>query len=1009
MKRLTIKASAGTGKTFRLSLEYILSLIDGIPFEEILVMTFTKKATAEIKEKIFERLEDLLSDNEEKRLNIVNILENLNTNIRINDEVLNNLRNTYKKMKLNKNKINIYTIDAFTNIIFKNIVAPIMNLSTFNIINEKENDEYIKYVLLNILNNKKHFELFKTFIENESYRDLNEYKKSIENIIYNRWQYSLIKDKKNLIDKQFLENESDFLEELHNAISFLEKCFVDLKKDVSKENFCKSLIVKNLLGKSIEEQKKFCFDNYREVIKIAKFYDGRKTRAIKDAKKDELDKLNQNFLTAFAKDVYNKEVIPYEKAIIKILNNVYNLYDERKLKEGKFTFNDISYYVYEYLFNQKYKLLDSYGVSDLFFDLLDMKINTIFIDEFQDTSILQWKILHEIIKKSENVICVGDEKQSIYGWRGGEKKLFENLDTILKSEIQNLDTSYRSDINIVKVTNSIFKEISNLNDKWKFIESKVQSKKDGFVNIFEIENFKDKQYLDLIIKHLKDNFSNNYNNIAIIARTNKVLNEVASYLIDNDIDYNLSSDVDIRESFGVKELIFLLDFLNTRKYINFLEFISSKIFNLDFSFIKILTINKKYIENFLFNEDYRIENLNVDENILLILENIKSIINKYDTYDRLNDEEIINDIFLIFPIINNLTTNDELKNLFSIFTLIKEYKYISKFLDYIHSEEFDEKIYTKDENNKINLISIHKSKGLQYDTVYYINKLSNKSDFGSAFYFNMNEDFSDINFSLFTHTKYKEIIKNALDNNIIESYEEKEELEEINNLYVAITRAKHNLIIINDKNNSILNNTSSLELGSLYLNNQGILEEKKNVEIIEKEEGFKNYFFDKNENNELTTEVNTSKFNLSTERKRMIGILIHYFLENLKNLSDDEIEFAKKLCLNKYYINFGDKIIEKIFSEENLIKIKKEISFLFDEKWTNTFNEFKIFDKNSNVFRLDKVLIRKNNDIIEEILIVDYKTGEHNEEQLENYKNILKENFKEAKIYTKYIELDIKI
>ena len=54
MKRLVLKASAGTGKTYRLSLEYLLSLYRGIPYSEIFVMTFTRKATAEIRERILE-------------------------------------------------------------------------------------------------------------------------------------------------------------------------------------------------------------------------------------------------------------------------------------------------------------------------------------------------------------------------------------------------------------------------------------------------------------------------------------------------------------------------------------------------------------------------------------------------------------------------------------------------------------------------------------------------------------------------------------------------------------------------------------------------------------------------------------------------------------------------------------------------------------------------------------------------------------------------------------------
>ena len=63
----------------------------------------------------------------------------------------------------------------------------------------------------------------------------------------------------------------------------------------------------------------------------------------------------------------------------------------------------------------------------LFWKLRSLNIETIFIDEFQDTSILQWKILYEFTKKAKIVVCVGDDKQSIYGWRDGEKRLFEIL------------------------------------------------------------------------------------------------------------------------------------------------------------------------------------------------------------------------------------------------------------------------------------------------------------------------------------------------------------------------------------------------------------------------------------------------------------------------------------------------------------------------------------------------------------------------------------------------------
>ena len=135
-------------------------------------------------------------------------------------------------------------------------------------------------------------------------------------------------------------------------------------------------------------------------------------------------------------------------------------------------------------------LRDENGLTDIFFETLDMNIEAIFIDEFQDTSILQWKILYEFTKKAKTLICVGDEKQSIYGWRVGEKRLFENLETILEAKEDSLGKSYRSDRNIVSYCNQFFKAIEKIED-WKFLTSEVNSKNDGYVKAICIKDLQD--------------------------------------------------------------------------------------------------------------------------------------------------------------------------------------------------------------------------------------------------------------------------------------------------------------------------------------------------------------------------------------------------------------------------------------------------------------------------------------------------------------------------------------
>ena len=131
--RKVIKASAGTGKTYRLSLEYIGLLLKfalyEIDFNEILVITFTKKATAEIRERIFEHLYAIIyNDDAELKKNIKTLL-NINIGARERDI----LRQYYEQMKLNKNKVQISTIDAFTNNIFKTVISPYLGIMNYDL------------------------------------------------------------------------------------------------------------------------------------------------------------------------------------------------------------------------------------------------------------------------------------------------------------------------------------------------------------------------------------------------------------------------------------------------------------------------------------------------------------------------------------------------------------------------------------------------------------------------------------------------------------------------------------------------------------------------------------------------------------------------------------------------------------------------------------------------------------------------------------------------------------
>lgn len=158
-------------------------------------------------------------------------------------------------------------------------------------------------------------------------------------------------------------------------------------------------------------------------------------------------------------------------------------------------------------------------------------------------------------------------------------------------------------------------------------------------------------------------------------------------------------------------------------------------------------------------------------------------------------------------------------------------------------------------------------------------------------------------------------------------------------------------------------------------------------------------------------DINDSKFLLETEEKRMIGILVHYFFENLKYGTDEEVEFSKTLCYKKYLSYFGEEKLNKIFSKENIEMFLTKDKEIFSKKWDYIYSEYVLYDyEEKKEYRIDRLMIKDNGDGTGEIYIVDFKTGGKNQNQLDTYREVLKKNFEELQKYeirTKFLEFDI--
>lgn len=1020
--RLILKASAGTGKTYRLSLEYVASLCKGDDFKDILVMTFTKKATAEIKERILKFLKQLKENQEEAKELKENILK-LYPDINFNQ---NRIEKIYEDVVQNRDKLKIYTIDAFTNMIFKKAIAPYLKIYSNEIIDDDENRKILFRVLDKLFSNKDDFGKFKEFLKDNSERDMDKYVDLIKNLLNQRWKTIVLGDKLNIKRERFEVKNSftimDNLLEIVSSVANEKKCVVD--------DYVAKKVKPYLLLETEDEKEKFLLDNFKELIK-GNIWNGNRIRST-NKRADDLNYLQDELRINLAKSLFNRDIIPYEEQLLQVINRIYEIYDDIKFKERRFTFLDIGNYTFKYIRDKNLNFIDENGVTEDFFDVIDGKIKTIFIDEFQDTSILQWKILKDIIDRSENVICVGDEKQSIYGWRDGEKKLFENLEKIIDGKVENLNTCYRSEENVVMFYNNFFKKISEKSEesgeKWNFLEvnSKNQNKK-GHIEILTKDIPEDDQknitIIDKIIEKIKNDFNGVYEGIGILARKNAELDLIQKKLTEANIPFVVESNTNVVESRGIKGAYYLIKYLVKSDYLSLLNFLRSDLVNFSTESLKYLIKNREEIDNWL-NYDFEItyDILNKEElNCLKLVKNLKE---RYISEDGETN-------FLTYELLQNLgitkrfSTKGDISNLYSFYKIIKSYRYFEEFLNEFEDQKNNskfQKIVLKDENS-VNLMTIHKSKGLEFDTLFYYYSPTSKGNHknGIKFYLSMDNKYEEATDFLLTNEKFEPILKilssefSYLDENRI-----KEEHEEINNLYVALTRPKNNIYVALEKYDPTKNKDDiNLEL----INCERDFKDSKIVstELKNKEKNSKRATFELTLSTpeasyplgEESIEKDREKIyshSLQNESKRVRGSIVHYFLENLIYGTLEEIERAKRLTFAKFASNVGEKGIKEILSEKNIEYILNRKKIIFSKKWDKIYPEYEIY-RDDETFRIDRLMIKEPSEEKKGcIYIVDYKTGEINEEQLANYKSIVEDLLKrlgkenEYDVITEFIE-----
>lgn len=1136
--KIILKASAGTGKTYRLSLEYIYNLLKNIDFKNIVVVTFTKKATAEIKERIFDFLYQVAFE-KSKGIELKKNLKEI-YNLSEDDFDKEKLQNIYFEMLKNKEDIRIYTIDSFTNRIFKQAIAPYFEISSFETLDSESNDFYEK-IFKKIMDNENYYKKFEFLIEEVGEKkEIKNYVKVIEELVDFQKKYVIAKDfelkeekqkkqEKKESDKKVLE-VFDFLTPLQEIYSEV-KIFSEGKEKKLSECFNGNFFeifdqIKKESENSEEEKIEIVVENLETFLdsKMKNYYNGQLIR--KKETKETLQELQKNFLDKFSKYILKNKVYPFHNKLKEFCEFLYDLVRREKISSKKFTHDDISIYTYEFIFDKNLKFIENNKFTQDFFEIIGGNIDTIMVDEFQDTSILQWKILKLIMDCAKNIICVGDEKQSIYGWRDGEKELFENLDEIVDgSKVETLKKSYRSYKAVIENVNKIYcdyDEKSNWNyEKVDYKAEDAEYQKGYFeFKINELESKKsptEKRIFKNIIQMIENKEIKNLGKSCIIAGKNKYLSEIASELNAHNIPYTLKSNKSILEHSTVNPIYRLIKYFLYNNFQYLLEFLRSDLIGCLNSHVKYILENKNiieifmknskeedfdlFLENFDFNFDFEknknennenTKNINIEriekrerekereeekekkeeikdekiekkyedkekdkeikikikkeellkyKKINLIERNgflFSDVLSKIKKLKKLSEnlnsktkkENFSLEVIKDFEITNFYSTNSDIKNIFEFFNILKSHTDLFDFINYIEEKKEDIKQFGSEDKNAINLMTVHKSKGLEFDTVFYykckrMSKSSRNETSKIKTFIQFDQNFEKVTEFLVTLKKYEKLIlRDEKYKKIRELEEEKEKIEEINRDYVALTRAKKNLILLFDIKKSSEKYCDELTekliekyKDCLYLNesenysNGEIYEEIKEIKKIKnmKETTILDlkkilpYFSD----NIAKNDRNSSKINLEKEFKRKKGLAMHYYFEHILTDVENEKKVANSAIFSRYGNMIGkNNIFEMIERMEKFIEKNLEI---YDPKY-KVYNEFEIYDNEKMEKRIiDRINIDEKN---KKIYIFDYKTGyepEKNEkykEQIENYKRILSKKVgKSYEIITQILEV----
>jgi len=1009
-------ASAGSGKTYQIAYLFEKKLFKAsspFAFQEIMAITFTNKAVFEMKNRILDDLKSYTKDNpdqksEEKRQKLANELNIPVDKIqKKSKKILHQIYNHYAGYQ-------ITTIDSLTHRIIRTFAKDLQFNSSFDIVLEVN-------------------EIFEEAVENiiDKVNDNAEIKKVISEYIdhqTNEGKSWNIKNK--LIDLAKLLIDENHNQAIAQLSTFSTSDFLLLKKELRHKN----QNIKNSISKNVDDFFKLLNDKHLEPENftrkwIPNFLDKKKNGDMK------LGAIPKYISEIEDQDPYNKSEKPHIKAkmdelkpeFVRIVNQVvllnldYILYDKILSQLSQLALLQIIYNHTESIketrnclfindFNKRINQEIKKQPAPFIYERLGEKFNDFFIDEFQDTSLIQWQNLIPLVDnalsslkdgKPGSLTLVGDVKQSIYAWRGGDPDIFlqlikGNSPFPVSADKNVLKYNYRSNKDIVNFNNDLFSFLSNnqpyenIKEIYKKVNQTPIKTKSAYIEI-DFNHHKDEYtYPEMVLDKIRLIFHKEYDNehfkpsdICILVRSNNDSKAIASLLEEHDISVITATDLLIHKDSSVQLIYhFLRLFYKSDSEEDKLLIIESyqHIKNTDLIDIKSLKSMIKMLPGSFVDAFNNIFNTSLCPDKIF----------RFSVYEQV--EYLIDELGLALDF--NIYLNSFLEEVFAYNE--NENANTEAFLKYWNNYKDDRSVSTSTLNDSVNLMTIHKSKGLEFPYVIIPGLDSKLDDINKKKYWQEIPNIkSEIPFSLITQPG-KILLEHASSHDHISKLYEESVLENLNVLYVSCTRASKALFLLSEDGKKEKNQLSINKMLFDFVNSKGYTQSKELVYQTGKwpiDQAALN-----NEAKENTFPV-SMRANIDQQENRMVldGQVDKQALEKGKLLH----ELMGDIYTDADLKQLNDRLDDKThLSKEMKRELKSTIKdIVYNDKITDYFSSnWKIYNEkeichNQQILRPDRLCIKDHHAVV-----IDYKTGsqqvEH-QQQIDNYAKAIEDmNYK---------------